>query len=68
MTLMTDDHLGTDGTSGTMIVDATFAPSSIRYPQNVSLLNEARENTEKLPDVLHDPADGKNPHAYRNIS
>ena len=36
-----------------MIVDATCAPSNIRYPQDVSLLNEARENAEKLLDVLH---------------
>ena len=32
------------GNSGTIIVDATCAPSNIRYPQDVSLLNEAREN------------------------
>ncbi len=44
-----DDH------SGTMIVDATCAPSHIRYPQDVSLLNEAGENAEKLVDLLHDP-------------
>ena len=38
-----------------MIVDATCAPSNIRYPQDVSLLNEARENAEKLLDTLHAP-------------
>ena len=48
-----------------MIVDATCAPSNIRYPQDVSLLNEARENAEKLLDVLHDSADGKKPRTYR---
>ena len=48
-----------------MIVDATCAPSNIRYPQDVSLLNEARESAEKLLDVLHDPADGKKPRTYR---
>ena len=42
---------GAGGNSGTMIVDATCAPSHIRYPQDVSLLNEARENAEKLLDV-----------------
>ena len=36
-----DDHSGSSGNSGTMIVDATCAPSNIRYPQDVSLLNEA---------------------------
>ena len=60
-----DDHPGSGGNSGTMIVDATCAPSNIRYPQDVSLLNEARENAEKLLDVLHDPADGKKPRTYR---
>ena len=57
-----------DGNSGTMIVDATCAPSHIRYPQDVSLLNEARENAEKLVDLLHDPADGKKPRTYRKAA
>ena len=60
-----DGQPGTGGNSGTMIVDATCAPSNIRYPQDVSLLNEARENAETLLDVLHDPADGKKPQTYR---
>ena len=60
-----DDGSGTGSNSGTMIVDATCAPSNIRYPQDISLLNEARENAEKLLDVLHDPADGKKPRTYR---
>ena len=48
-----------------MIVDATCAPSNIRYPQDVSLLNEARENAEKLLDILHDPTNGKKLRTYR---
>ena len=59
-----DDDEGS-GNSGTLKIDATCAPSNIRYPQDVSLLNEARENAEKLLDVLHDPADGKKPRSYR---
>lgn len=58
-----DDNSG--GNSGTLIVDATCAPSQIRYPQDVSLVNEARENAERLLDELHDPADGKKPRTYR---
>ena len=54
-----------DNNSGTMIVDATCAPSQIRYPQDVSLLNEARENAEKFVDLLHDSSDGKKPRTYR---
>ena len=63
-----DDNHGDGGNSGTMIVDATCAPSNIRYPQDVSLLNEARENAEKLLDILHDPADGKKPRTYRKCA
>ena len=60
-----DDAPGSGGNRGTMIMDATCAPSNIRYPQDVSLLNEARENAEKLLDALHDSADGKKPRTYR---
>ena len=60
-----DGGSGTGGNSGTMIMDATCAPANIRYPQDVSLLNEARENAEKLLDVLHDSSDGKKPRTYR---
>lgn len=67
-----DDHAGDvpdkGGNSETMIVDATCAPSHIRYPQDISILNEARENAEKLLDVLHDPADGKKPRTYRKCA
>ncbi len=51
-----------------MIVVATCAPSNIRYPQDDSLLNEARENAEDLLDILHDPADGKKPRTYRECA
>lgn len=63
-----NNNSGGGGNSGTMIVDATCAPSNIRYPQDVSLLNEARENAEKLLDVLHDPTDGKKPRSYRKCA
>lgn len=33
---------------GTLIVDATCAPTNIRYPQDISLLNEAREKLETM--------------------
>ena len=51
---------GAGGNRGIMIVDAACAPSL----QDVSLLNEARENAEKILDSLHDPADGKKPRTY----
>ena len=51
--------------NGTLIVDATCAPSQIKYPQDTELLNEARKNTESMIDSLHDPKDGKKPRTYR---
>ena len=39
---------GTKGNQGTLIVDATCAPANIRYPQDISLLNEAREKLESI--------------------
>ena len=50
---------------GDLIIDATCAPQNIRYPQDISLLNEARENLEKMIDMLHDPAEGLKPRTYR---
>jgi len=35
---------------GTMILDATVAPADIRYPTDISLLDECREGTEKIID------------------
>jgi IS5 family transposase len=49
---------------GTLIVDATCAPSQIKYPQDTGILNEARENTERIISELHTPADGKRPRIY----
>jgi len=53
-----------DGNDGTMIVDATCAPSNIRYPQDTTLLNESRECAEKIIDALHTPGEEK-PRTYR---
>jgi IS5 family transposase len=46
---------------GKLIVDATCAPADIRYPTDVSLLNEAREKTDALIDQLHQPLVGSEP-------
>ena len=37
-----------DRNKGTLTLDATCAPANIRYPQDVSLLNEAREKLETI--------------------
>lgn len=59
-----DDDDKDDSNHGTMIVDATCAPSQIKYPQDTALLDEARELSEKLIDALHTPGEPK-PRTYR---
>ena len=44
---------------GKLIVDASCAPADIRYPTDLSLLNEAREKSEGIIDVLHEPQKGE---------
>ncbi len=56
---------GNSCNSGTMIVDATCAPSEIRHPNDASLLNEARECAEEMIDSMHIPGE-KKPRTYRN--
>jgi hypothetical protein len=40
------------GNDGTLMLDATAAPADVRYPTDLSLLNECRENTEKMIDEI----------------
>ena len=40
------------GHNGKLILDATCVPSDIRYPSDVMLLDECRENLEKMTDEL----------------
>lgn len=46
---------------GKLILDATCAPADIRFPTDLSLLNEARENLEVILDELHAPLRGTQP-------
>jgi len=52
---------------GKLIVDASCAPADIRYPTDLSLLNESREKSEGIIDRLHEPLKGKEkkPRTYR---
>jgi len=60
-----DDGENEEKNAGTLIVDATCAPSDIRFPQDVSLLDEARENAEQIIDELHKQSTEKKPRTYR---
>ena len=71
-----NDATGSQGTSpdddkkpenkGKLIIDATVAEQAIRFPTDLSLLNEAREISETLIDTLY-PLSGlrKKPRTYR---
>eukprot|EP00362_Geleiidae_sp_MMETSP1317_P000282 CAMPEP_0201285900 /NCGR_PEP_ID=MMETSP1317-20130820/113989_1 /ASSEMBLY_ACC=CAM_ASM_000770 /TAXON_ID=187299 /ORGANISM="Undescribed Undescribed, Strain Undescribed" /LENGTH=446 /DNA_ID=CAMNT_0047612065 /DNA_START=657 /DNA_END=1994 /DNA_ORIENTATION=- len=51
---------------GKLLVDATVAEQAIRYPTDLSLLNEAREISENLIDELYHLCDlKKKPRTYR---
>lgn len=50
---------------GTVILDATCAPQNISYPQDVNLLNEARENLEVLVDRICYVHNYHKPRMYR---
>ncbi len=54
-----DNEKGSSGNKGKLIIDATCAPNDIRYPTDISILNEAREKCEKIIDKLHLPNKGK---------
>lgn len=51
--------------SGTLMIDATCAPQHITYPQDISLLNEARENLEGIIDRVCETYEVKRPRTYR---
>jgi len=54
---------------GKLILDATVAPQAIRYPTDLSLLNEAREFSEKIIDELYPKTDWKKkPRTYRETA
>lgn len=56
---------------GQLILDATCAPADIAYPTDLNLLNLAREQTEKIIDILYDIARDKlkkKPRTYRKIA
>jgi len=44
--------------NGQLLVDATCTPADIPYPTDVNLLNEAREKSEEIIDILHVPHKG----------
>ncbi|MBE9041698.1 IS5 family transposase [Oscillatoriales cyanobacterium LEGE 11467] len=56
---------------GKLILDATCAPGDISYPTDLKLLNQAREQTEKIIDILYEPLKDQispKPRTYRQVA
>lgn len=47
--------------SGIILMDATCAPADIKYPTDLNLVNDAREQTETIIDKLREQCNDKNP-------
>ena len=53
---------------GKLIADATCAPADLTYPTDLKILNQAREQTEKILEILHKSGQDKSkkkPRTYR---
>ena len=48
-----DDDNAPPMNQGQLVLDATCAPADIRYPTDLNLLNQAREVSEEILDVLY---------------
>jgi transposase, IS5 family len=63
-----DDEPPASGNQGQLIMDASCPPADIRYPTDLSLLNEAREHSEAVINVLYNQVSSavkKKPRTYR---
>lgn len=55
--------------NGELLMDASVCPQDIAYPTDLNLLNEAREITEKIIDMLHRLGPWPNkPRTYRQVA
>ena len=57
-----------DGNEKTMALDATVAPSDIAYPQDIKLLNDAREHLEAIIDSICGQTGAPKPRMYRRTA
>ncbi len=67
------DLSGGSNNSGKLCLDATVAPADVRYPTDVSLVNECRISSEKILDVLYlscggESFFGRKPRTHRKIA
>lgn len=64
-----DDENGRTTHKGSLIVDATACPQDIAYPTDLNILNDAREKSEELLDMVFDGSMAEvKPRNYREIA
>jgi transposase, IS5 family len=66
-----DDDESPTPNQGQLILDATCAPADIRYPSDLSILNEAREHSEAILDALYVQVSDQiktKPRTYRKLA
>ena len=51
-----------------MVLDIIYCPADITYPQDINLLNQAREKAEETVDELCKSAGQKKPQMYRKCA
>ena len=60
---------GESDKKGSLLMDATACPQDIAYPTDLNLLNDAREKSEELIDLLYDIGIHlKKPRTYRQVA
>ena len=59
------ESVATDANKGTLMLDGTCAPQNIAFPQDINLLNEARENLEMIIDAICYEYNESKPRTYR---
>lgn len=66
-----EEKIDEDKNQGKLKLDATCVPADIKYPTDLGLLNQAREQTEEIIDILYEELDKnehKKPRTYRNTA
>jgi transposase, IS5 family len=63
------DSVSEEAHHGKLIMDATACPQDIAYPTDLNLLNDAREKSEELIDLIYNEARHvKKPRNYREVA
>lgn len=66
-----EEKIDENKNQGKLKLDATCVPADIKYPTDLGLLNQAREQTEEIIDILYEELDekeDKKPRTYRNTA